>query len=255
MQGLTAKVFRTYNASYTMSEELKKMKDDHHKSEADKIQLYNECNRKVAILCNHKRTVGENHAVSMKKLEDKIKGLKYQKWRLKQMVLQLDSKEKKKRTKNDPGYFELDPDLTKEWIAQHQEAVVEEQRNTITKKFQKENEKLVAEGNKPLPEKDLKERLKAADEVAAKYKKENKTGKVEPEGKSPDIDKIDKAIDKVDNQVKNKNSEMEMKDSNKDVALGTSKIVSMTTASWEATSNMFPELHRPSVDGCLCQEV
>ena len=71
MAGLTAKVFRTYNASYTMSVELKKLIND-GRSVAEKVSLYNDCNRKVAILCNHKRTIGESHATSMKRLEDKV---------------------------------------------------------------------------------------------------------------------------------------------------------------------------------------
>lgn len=74
MQGLTAKVFRTYNASYTMSELLKELSNDprSHGSAAEKVKLYNDCNRKVAILCNHKRTVAATHDQQMQKLGDKV---------------------------------------------------------------------------------------------------------------------------------------------------------------------------------------
>ena len=58
-------------------------------------------------------------------------------------------------------------------------------------------EKLVAEGGKPQPDKELKERLKVADEVAAKYKKENKSKKVVAEGKAPSVEKIEAAIAKL----------------------------------------------------------
>lgn len=75
MSGLTAKVFRTYNASHTMSQELRKLKNNGDLSIIEKVSLYNDCNRKVAILCNHKRTVGESHEVTMKKLEDKVSPL------------------------------------------------------------------------------------------------------------------------------------------------------------------------------------
>lgn len=71
MPGLSAKVFRTYNASYTMSYLLKELKTN-NSSIQEKVKLYNDCNRKVAILCNHKRTVGAGHEAQMEKLGDKV---------------------------------------------------------------------------------------------------------------------------------------------------------------------------------------
>jgi len=71
MQGLTAKVFRTYNASYTMSTLLKELKVT-NASVQEKIKLYNDCNREVAILCNHKRTVGASHEAQMEKIGDRV---------------------------------------------------------------------------------------------------------------------------------------------------------------------------------------
>ena len=56
MEDLSAKVFRTFNASITLQEELKRGSDqiDPEKTPLDdKIKFYNDCNRKVAILCNH----------------------------------------------------------------------------------------------------------------------------------------------------------------------------------------------------------
>lgn len=72
MPGLSAKVFRTYNASYTMSTLLKELKTN-NSSVQEKVKLYNDCNRKVAILCNHKRTVGASHEAQMEKMTDKVK--------------------------------------------------------------------------------------------------------------------------------------------------------------------------------------
>lgn len=74
MPGLTAKVFRTYNASYTMSELLQELdqKKENAKTVADKVKLYNNCNREVAILCNHKRTVGAAHEKQMQKMGDRV---------------------------------------------------------------------------------------------------------------------------------------------------------------------------------------
>lgn len=71
MPGLSAKVFRTYNASYTMSTLLKELKVTNATIQ-EKVKLYNDCNRKVAILCNHKRTVGAGHEAQMEKLGDKV---------------------------------------------------------------------------------------------------------------------------------------------------------------------------------------
>ena len=55
MPGLSAKVFRTYNASVTLELELAEMATED--KEADKTFEYNRANREVAILCNHQRTV------------------------------------------------------------------------------------------------------------------------------------------------------------------------------------------------------
>lgn len=222
MPGLTAKVFRTYNASWTMSQLLKKLKVG-DRTMAEKIKLYNDCNREVAILCNHKRTVGAGHEAQMEKLGDRIKGLKYQKWRTKMMMLDLDPKLKKKKG---PEFFELDPDLDEAWIEQHQKFLAEEQRTKIQKKFEKDNEKLKAEGEKPVPDKELKERLKVVAELEAKFKKENKTKKVEAEGKSPSVEKLTSAIEKLDDRIQNLELQSADREGNKEVALGTSKIVS-----------------------------
>lgn len=74
MQGLTAKVFRTYNASWTMGQLLNELESDPRSrgTVAEKVKLYNDCNRKVAILCNHKRTVGAGHEQQMQKLGDRV---------------------------------------------------------------------------------------------------------------------------------------------------------------------------------------
>ena len=72
MPGLTAKVFRTYNASYTMGDLLKKL-DIKHMSVSEKVAEYNKCNKTVAILCNHKRTVGASHEQQMEKMSDKVR--------------------------------------------------------------------------------------------------------------------------------------------------------------------------------------
>lgn len=223
MKGLTAKVFRTYNASWTMSELLKKLASDPRSrgTAAEKVKLYNDCNREVAILCNHKRTVGASHEQQMAKLGDRIKGLRYQQWRTKMMILDIESSFKKKKG---AAWFEKDGELDDEWIKEHQQFLLEEQRTKISKKFEKDNEKRKADKERPLPEKELKDRLQVVKEMEAKFKKENKTKKVEAEGRGITVDKLLKAVDKFDERIKTLKLQAEDRDGNKEVALGTSKI-------------------------------
>lgn len=223
MAGLTAKVFRTYNASWTMSNLLREMKSTG--SIPEKVKDYNDANRKVAVLCNHKRTVTAGHGAQMERLGDKIKGLKYQKWRVKQMMLDLDPKLRKK-DKRGPEWYDLDEDLDQDWIKEHQNYLVEEQRQKIEKKFAKDNEKLKTEGEKEMKQKELEERLEVANELAQKFKKENKTGKIEAEGKGPTVEKFEGNLEKSDQRIQTMSFQAEDKENNKEVALGTSKIVS-----------------------------
>lgn len=155
---------------------------------------------------------------------EQIKGLKYQKWRTKQMILDLDPKQKKKRGAD---WFELDEELDEAWILEHQAFLVQEQRSKIEKKFEKENEKLVVDGEKELKAKELAERLEVADELEKKFKRENKTKKVEAEGKGPTVEKFEAAIKKFDDRIATMVLQAEDREGNKEVALGTSKIVGL----------------------------
>lgn len=139
------------------------------------------------------------------------------------MILDVDPKQKKKRGAE---FFELDEELDEAWILEHQAFLVQEQRTKIEKKFQKENEKLVADGQKKMKAKELEQRLEAADDLEKKFKKENKSKKVEAEGKGPTVEKYDAAIKKLDERIATMLLQAEDREGNKEVALGTSKIVS-----------------------------
>jgi DNA topoisomerase-1 len=149
------------------------------------------------------------------------------------MMLDVDPKQKKKKGAE---YFELDEDLDQEWILEHQAFLVQELRTKIEKKFAKDNEKLVANGEKEMKPKELTLRLEAADDLEKKFKKENKTKKVEAEGKGPTIEKLEAQIEKRDAQISNMMLQAEDREGNKEVALGTSKIV----------NNFEPKLLYPS---------
>lgn len=53
MEDLSAKVFRTYNASFTLQKELYKQPVKEEETLDAKTKFYHDCNREVAILCNH----------------------------------------------------------------------------------------------------------------------------------------------------------------------------------------------------------
>lgn len=71
MQGLTAKVFRTYNASKTLQDQLDLLTEP-KASVPEKILAYNRANRQVALLCNHQRSVPKTFEKSMETLKAKI---------------------------------------------------------------------------------------------------------------------------------------------------------------------------------------
>ncbi|KAN0040528.1 hypothetical protein ACTA71_008865 [Dictyostelium dimigraforme] len=76
MTGLSAKVFRTYNASITLQKELDKMDPNEFQTIDEKILFYNRCNREVAILCNHQKAPPKNLAETMSKIDEKIQELR-----------------------------------------------------------------------------------------------------------------------------------------------------------------------------------
>ncbi|XP_031560302.1 DNA topoisomerase I, mitochondrial-like [Actinia tenebrosa] len=98
MEGLSAKVFRTFNASMTLQDQLDKLTNPEDNVNA-KVLQYNRANRAVAILCNHQRTVPKTFEKSMSNLQvkiaDKKKAVKDAKKELKEL------KHKLKESKTD----------------------------------------------------------------------------------------------------------------------------------------------------------
>uniref|UniRef100_T1KWX5 DNA topoisomerase I n=2 Tax=Tetranychus urticae TaxID=32264 RepID=T1KWX5_TETUR len=98
MDGLTAKVFRTYNASITLQQQLKLLtKTD--MSQAELMLAYNRANRAVAVLCNHQRAVPKTFEKSMANLQDKIKDKKDQMKKVKKELKSDKSDKLKKKLK------------------------------------------------------------------------------------------------------------------------------------------------------------
>ncbi|CAE6468088.1 unnamed protein product [Rhizoctonia solani] len=229
MKGLSAKVFRTYNASITFQKQL----DENTPADADitqKLAAYNRANRMVAILCNHQKSVSKNHDASMGKLGDQLRGLKYNRMKLRHQLFTLDKKLKKKH----PELDELESDLDDEFIERWEDAKREEDIAKARKKFEKDNEKRVEKGEKEEKESALDEKI---DDINAEYdrlKEERGTEQAAgPKGRTPE--KVLDAITKLDEKIKMFKFKMQDKEEGKEVALGTSKINYLDpriTAAW-----------------------
>jgi len=112
MPDLTAKVWRTYNASTIFQKELDKINEDKLMTihENDRINylitMFNQANTTVALLCNHQKTVSGKLDDQLEKLDKKIKDLtkkkkEYMKKKKKDLVDKVSSKLKLARLKKD----------------------------------------------------------------------------------------------------------------------------------------------------------
>ncbi|BEI81445.1 hypothetical protein CcaverHIS002_0206050 [Cutaneotrichosporon cavernicola] len=217
MSGLTAKVFRTYNASWTFQDRLKALTPKNG-TVAEKIAAYNTANRDVAILCNHQKTVSKGFHESKAKFEDKIRAVKYQRMKLRWQLFSLNPKLKKKR-----GLAEEESDLDEDFFERHEGELLEKAIEAAGKKFDRENVKLEDEGQSKHPKKVLDERVK---EIKAEFKvliKERKSRKAEPK-KGATEEKLQEQIKKLDDRIATLKVQLQDRDNLKDVALSTSKI-------------------------------
>lgn len=113
MKNLTAKVFRTYNASNLFQKELSKISKKYDGLEdPDKINIlldeFNKANAKVALLCNHQKNVNKSNVKKIDTLNERIKALKTKIRKAKaakkknpEKVLKLQADLKKLRSKKD----------------------------------------------------------------------------------------------------------------------------------------------------------
>jgi DNA topoisomerase-1 len=111
MSNLTAKVFRTYNASNLFQKELSKItKKFIDYNEADKINLlldeFNKANAKVALLCNHQKNVSQmtnkqidNINENIKKNRTRLRKMRASKRKNPEKILQVQDKIKKLKAK------------------------------------------------------------------------------------------------------------------------------------------------------------
>ncbi|KAI8790710.1 DNA topoisomerase I, mitochondrial, partial [Biomphalaria glabrata] len=105
MEGLTAKVFRTYNASKTLSEQLELLTNPSD-SVAAKMLTYNRANRAVAILCNHQRAVPKTFEKSMENLMKKIDAKKAEIKQVKKEIKGIKADYKREKTMKTKTLYE-----------------------------------------------------------------------------------------------------------------------------------------------------
>ena len=85
LEGLTAKVWRTYNASYLFQKEIDKIKEekialiDPNERLNFLISMFNQANTTVALLCNHQKNVSKGNDDAIDKIDERIKELKKKK--------------------------------------------------------------------------------------------------------------------------------------------------------------------------------
>lgn len=158
MDGLTAKVFRTYNASFTLQEELRKVPNGFDKmSVNDKVYFYNCANKQVAILCNHQKTVKQSvFSAAIGGLKELLIDLVKQKKMVADQIVKLGGKvpnqksapkppPKKKRSKNSEKKKDNDDD-DDDFESDANEGKSKKRKTPkVTKKETKKGKRMVAE--------------------------------------------------------------------------------------------------------------
>ncbi|KAG4150142.1 hypothetical protein ERO13_D05G377000v2 [Gossypium hirsutum] len=131
MPGLTAKVFRTYNASITLDDMLNQETEDG--DVAEKVVIYQRANKEVAIICNHQRSISKSHSAQMSRLTEKITELKGV---LKELKTDLDRAKKGKPPLKDADGKQkrnLTPEAIEKKIAQTNVKIEKMERDMQTK--------------------------------------------------------------------------------------------------------------------------
>jgi DNA topoisomerase-1 len=204
MDGLTAKVFRTYNASKTLQDELRKtqeLKTFANLMPAQKVVEYNNANREVAILCNHQRSVSKAQETQLEVIGNKLASLKKQKKVLKGILKSLNAG----KTNDIPLK------KSKQKMVDAANAAVAKAKKM--KEDAKTNEEKIAATEADLAAKQLKR-----DAADANFAQAHLWEKV------PTSDQVVKRIQNWTAKISKMEMDLRHKDDNKEVSLGTSKV-------------------------------
>ena len=204
MEGLTAKVFRTYNASKTLQDELTKTEQSaswKRLSASEKVVEYNNANREVAILCNHQRSVSKAQEANLEGLGTKLEKLKEQKKVLKKIL--------KKVSGGEDGGIPKRKDPVK-LAAKAADALDRAKRMKESAKTKEE--KIAA------TEADEKAKILKRGLADAKFDDAHLWDGV------PKTEQVIKRIQTWSDKIKKMEMNIKHKDDNKEVSLGTSKV-------------------------------
>jgi DNA topoisomerase-1 len=159
MKDLTAKVFRTYNASHIFQKELDKLTDKITKNPDMKEQIildeYVRANAKVAKVMNHQKNISKSYKEQIDRISDAIKNTKKQLKKaresskknpetIKKLEHKLKEKKSKKEAKKDLKNISLDtskvnyidPRITFAFLKKHNIPVEKVLSKTLIKKFE-----------------------------------------------------------------------------------------------------------------------
>jgi DNA topoisomerase-1 len=204
MDGLTAKVFRTYNASKTLQDELVKteqLKSFASLTPAEKVVEYNNANREVAILCNHQRSVSKAQETQLEALNGKLATLKKQKKVLKGILKALNA-----------GKTEDIP------LKKSHQKLVDAANNAVAKAKKMKETAKTNEEKIAATEADLAAKQQKRDANDAKFTQAHLWEKV------PAKDQVVKKIQNWNAKIAKMEMDLKHKDDNKEVSLGTSKL-------------------------------
>ncbi|KAJ9475203.1 DNA topoisomerase 1 [Pseudozyma hubeiensis] len=160
MKGLSAKVFRTYNASVTFqglleqTEEWLKSRSNKAEREINQTNLrlaYNEANRQVAILCNHQKTVNPmllNR--NLERTQDKIFQIRYEIMKEQQKILtfhKIGELKKEYKPKDFPFMKQFDKimqkqELDAEKVKQYEEQMITDKKSKLESTFKRQQSEL-----------------------------------------------------------------------------------------------------------------
>ena len=211
MDGLTAKVFRTYNASKTLQDELRKHEAStlwNNLTAAEKVVEYNSANREVAILCNHQRSVSKAQETQLESIGAKIATLKKQRKQLKAIGREIVANNNKSSSSS----------TNKIPLRKSSQAMDEEVKSALAK-AKKLKEQAQTNAQKIAATK--------ADEEAKQMRRDLTSKKFEKAHlweKIPTKDQVKKRLMTWEHKIAKMELELKHKNDNKEVSLGTSKI-------------------------------
>lgn len=114
MHDLTAKVFRTYNASVCLDQLLRQNPPKKSATPEEKLIFFTKCNTEVAILCNHQKAVGKSYFKAQKNTNEKVEAMKLNIQRLEDLKDRIKKIGRKKAL--DEFYAEEDK-IQHDWLA------------------------------------------------------------------------------------------------------------------------------------------